>query len=355
MSLLKRHDSGYGYYGNTSGLSNACKTILANIRFMDVDKPVCSIVITSAVPNEGKSFVAENLCRAIASSGKTVLLVEADMRRSTLAGRLKAHAKHGIYSVLSGAVTFDKAFVATDMPNMYFLDAEPGIPNPSDLLNSRQFERFVPIACSAFDYVVFDTPPVGAFVDAAVLGRLVDATFIVVREDFARREQVAAAYDQLVKAGANVAGVIIPITITTPATTTITRATAPARAASAATTARGCSVVCAGSPRRTLRRVSAGARPSRLRAACLPLARSQRASSSAAPQSVRHKARMRQRVMRLRLLRRRGAPRRCTCTTRTSRRLICATSTAIFCLGLTTGLATSMSRWQCCRPPVRLA
>ena len=209
MSLFKRHDSGYGYYGNTSGLSNACKTILANIRFMDVDKPVCSIVITSAVPNEGKSFVAENLCRAIASSGKTVLLVEADMRRSTLAGRLKAHAKHGIYSVLSGAVTFDKAFVATDMPNMYFLDAEPGIPNPSDLLNSRQFERFVPIACGAFDYVVFDTPPVGAFVDAAVLGRLVDATFIVVREDFARREQVAAAYDQLVKAGANVAGVIM--------------------------------------------------------------------------------------------------------------------------------------------------
>ena len=153
--------------------------------------------------------MAENLCRAIASSGKTVLLVEADMRRSTLAGRLKAHAKHGIYSVLSGAITFDKAFVATDMPNMYFLDAEPGIPNPSDLLNSRQFERFVPVACGAFDYVVFDTPPVGAFVDAAVLSRLVDATFIVVRENFARREQVAAAYDQLVKAGANVAGVIM--------------------------------------------------------------------------------------------------------------------------------------------------
>ena len=209
MSLFKRHDSGYGYYANTSGLSNACKTILANIRFMDVDNPVCSIVITSAIPNEGKSFIAENLCRAIASSGKTVLLVEADMRRSTLAGRLKAHAKYGLYSVLSGAVPFDKAVVATDMRNMFFLDAEPGIPNPSDLLNSRQFERFVPVACEAYDYVVFDTPPVGAFVDAAVLSRLVDATFIVVRENFARREQVAAAYDQLVKAGANVAGVIM--------------------------------------------------------------------------------------------------------------------------------------------------
>ena len=209
MSLFKRHDSGYGYYGNTSGLSNACKTILANIRFMDVDKPVCSIVITSAIPNEGKSFVAENLCRAIASSGKSVLLVEADMRRSTLAGRLNCHARHGIYSVLSGAVPFENAVMATDMQNMFFLDAEPGIPNPSDLLNSRQFERFVPVACNAYDYVVFDTPPVGAFVDAAVLSRLVDATFIVVRENFARREQVGAAYDQLVKAGANVAGVIM--------------------------------------------------------------------------------------------------------------------------------------------------
>ena len=209
MSIFKRKDAGYGYYTNTSGLSNACKTILANIRFMDVDKPIRSIVITSAIPNEGKSFVAENLCRAIASSGKTVLLVEADMRRSTLAGRLKAHAKHGIYSVLSGAVPPDQAIVTTDTPNMFFLDAEPGIPNPSDLLNSRQFERFVPIVCDAYDYVVFDTPPVGAFVDAAVLSRLVDATFIVVREDFVRREQVAAAYDQLVKAGGNVAGVIM--------------------------------------------------------------------------------------------------------------------------------------------------
>lgn len=209
MSLFKRNNGGYGYYTNTSGLSNACKTILANIRFMDVDKPVCSIVITSAIPNEGKSFVAENLCRAIASSGKSVLLVETDMRRSTLAGRLKVHAKNGIYSVLSGAASLEDAVVATDMPNMYFLDAEPGIPNPSDLLNSRQFERFVPIVCESYDYVVFDTPPVGAFVDAAVLSRLVDATFIVVRENFARREQVAAAYDQLVKAGGNVAGVIM--------------------------------------------------------------------------------------------------------------------------------------------------
>ncbi len=209
MGLFNRREHGYGYYTNTSGLMNACKTILANIRFMDVDNPICSIVITSAIPNEGKSFVAENLCRAIASSGKTVLLVEADMRRSTLAGRLGAHAKHGIYSVLSGTAQLSEAVVKTETPNLYFLDAEPGIPNPSDLFNSRQFERFMPTVCSLYDYVVFDTPPVGAFVDAAVLSRLVDATFIVVREDFARREQVAAAYDQLVKAGGNVAGVIM--------------------------------------------------------------------------------------------------------------------------------------------------
>lgn len=209
MSIFRQRDKGYGYYTNTTGLSNSYKTILANIRFMDVDKPVCSIVVTSAIPNEGKSFVAEGLCRAIASSGKTVLLVEADLRRSTLAGRLGSHAKHGIYSVLSGTASLSDAIIPTDMPNLFFLDAEPGIPNPSDLFNSRQFERFVPAICSAYDYVVFDTPPVGAFVDAAVLSRLVDATLLVVRENFVRREQVAAAYEQLVKAGGNVAGVIM--------------------------------------------------------------------------------------------------------------------------------------------------
>lgn len=192
-----------------SGIVNAAKTLLANIRFLDVDNPVRSIAITSAVPNEGKTFVAANLASAIATSGKTVLLVECDMRRRSMAHTLGTHAKHGIYSVLAGEVQLTSAAIATNVPNLYFLDAEPHIPNPSDILSSERFNRLISYALSVYDYVVFDTPPVGTFVDAAVLGTKLDAVFMVVREGFTKKAEIAAAAEQLRKSGCNLAGVIM--------------------------------------------------------------------------------------------------------------------------------------------------
>ena len=146
-----------------SSVINSAKTLLANIRFMDVDNPVRTMAITSAVPNEGKTFIAANLASAIATSGKSVLIVECDMRRRSLSRALNVHAQYGIYSVMSGERTVQEAAVATGTPNMYFLDAEPRIPNPSDLLNSNRFSKLVDLARNTYDYVLFDTPPVGTF------------------------------------------------------------------------------------------------------------------------------------------------------------------------------------------------
>lgn len=189
-------------------VNDAAKSLLANIRFMSIDNPIKSIVITSTIPNEGKSFVAINLAQAIASSGKTCLIVEADLRKRTLAAAMGIHPEHGIYTVLSGSDLKDVA-VATPQRNLYFLDAEPQIPNPPDLLSSRRYVRFLETAVNSFDYVVIDTPPVGTFVDAAVIANHADATFLVVRENFTKKELVKSAYDQLEKAGANVAGVVM--------------------------------------------------------------------------------------------------------------------------------------------------
>lgn len=188
---------------------NAANTLLANIRFMSVDNPVRTMVITSSVPNEGKTYVSRQLARSIAASSETVLLVECDMRRRSAASNLGVHAKKGLHSVVSGRTPLKEAVVATQTENLFFLDAEPHIPNPSDLLNSRRFTQFIEDAKQEFDYVIFDTPPVVTFVDAAVLGSKVDAVFVVVRENFARKQEVAAAAEQLAKAGCNVAGVIM--------------------------------------------------------------------------------------------------------------------------------------------------
>ena len=192
---------------NALEIQNAAKTLFANIRFMSVDDPIRSIVMTSSVPNEGKSTASVNLAQAIATSGKRVLLVEADMRRRSLASMLNAHSPAGTYAVLMDEVALEDAVCLTSTPNLYFLDSEPSIPNPADLLASKRFARFERMAAEQFDYVIFDTPPVGTFVDAAILSTLADATVMVVRANHVKRDEMLEAYQQLQKADANVIGI----------------------------------------------------------------------------------------------------------------------------------------------------
>lgn len=190
-------------------VQNSMKTLLANIRFASIDKPVCSLVVTSSIPNEGKTTIAIDLARSIASGGNRVLLVEADMRNRSIANQLGLRARHGLYAVLSQQVEIEDAVVSAKQPGMYFLDAEPHIPNPADILASKRFIQFIADLERRFDYVVFDTPPVGTFVDAAVIGAHADGVVFVIRENFTKRAEMEAAYAQLTKADVHVLGAVM--------------------------------------------------------------------------------------------------------------------------------------------------
>ena len=192
---------------NALEVQNAAKTLFANIRFMSPDDPIKSIVVTSSVPNEGKSTCSVELARAIATSGKTALLVEADMRCRTLAGMLNVRPAAGAYSVLTDATPLGAAIATTTTPNLYFLDIEPNIPNPADILSSKRYRKLVGLLEDTYDYVVFDTPPVGTFVDAAILSNMVDGTVMVVKPNSTKRAELVDAYGQLKKADANVLGI----------------------------------------------------------------------------------------------------------------------------------------------------
>ena len=194
---------------NELAVQNAAKTLLANIRFASVDSPIKSVVITSSVPNEGKSTVAYYLAQAVASSGKRTLLVECDMRRRSLANITGARARFGMYSVLSYQVDLGNAVVPTHHKNLFLLDSEPHIPNPADILASQRFRALIAMMEDAYDFVVIDTPPVGTFVDAAIVSCLADAVALVVRERFVKRTELEHAYDQLKKADVNVIGVVM--------------------------------------------------------------------------------------------------------------------------------------------------
>lgn len=187
---------------------NAAKTLYANINFSSVDAPIKSVVITSAIPNEGKSTVASYLAEAAAQSGKRTLLVECDMRRRSLVGMLGAHARYGVHAVLSNQASLAQAVVGT-ASGVHFLDAEPRVPNPADLLQSKRFAYLMKTFEESYDFVVLDTPPVGTFVDAAIVAAMADATALVVRENFTKRSDAVAALEQLRKADANVIGVVM--------------------------------------------------------------------------------------------------------------------------------------------------
>lgn len=193
---------------NVQELRNSINTLLTNIRFSSPDKPIKSIVITSSVPNEGKSTVAVELARAIAQSGARVLIVESDMRRRTLGTILNAHGENGLYAVITGQVPASDAVISVPrVPRLYFLDAEPRIPNPVEVLSSRRFAKLYDSMMASFDFVIFDTPPVGTFVDAAVIAAMADATVLCARVGEVKRDDLIGAYEQLQKAGANVIGV----------------------------------------------------------------------------------------------------------------------------------------------------
>ena len=196
---------------DASVVQNAVKTLYTNIQFAGIDKRIQSIVLTSSIPNEGKTTIARQLGAVIARGDKQVLLVECDMRRRSLADLLGVHARHGLYAVLSGQVSLEDAVVSTRQlgTTLYFLDAEPHIVNPADILSSNRFKRLMEAMEQAFDCIIFDTPPVGTFVDAAIIAALADATVLVVRENYARRADVLSSYDQLKKADANIVGVTL--------------------------------------------------------------------------------------------------------------------------------------------------
>ena len=151
-------------------------------------KGVKSILFTSSVPNEGKTTVVMDLARSMADSKKTVLVVDTDMRKSVLVGRLRAKVESGekIYGLshyLSGQVALDKVVYATNIKGVFIIFAGHEVPNPTELLETEEFAELIEFGEKNFDYVLVDTPPTGAAIDAAVVGKNVNGAVIVAAQN----------------------------------------------------------------------------------------------------------------------------------------------------------------------------
>ena len=192
-----------------SAVAECCRTIRTNITFMTTDQPLCTLMVTSPNPLEGKTTVAISLAVVMAQSGKRVLLVDTDLRRPRIHHSFGLHPTVGITSVIVEQCSFQEVVHHSEVPGLDVLPCGPTPPNPSEILQTAKFAELLQEARSLYDLLVFDSPPLGAVTDAAVLGPQVAGTILVVQGGSTSRHGLYSAIRQLRGVGANLLGAVL--------------------------------------------------------------------------------------------------------------------------------------------------
>ncbi len=188
-------------------ISEAFKTLRTNLLFCGRD--VKSIAVTSSIPNEGKSVISLEIAASLAKLDKKVLFVDADMRKSVLKKRHKAPAVPGLSQFLSGQATLEEVVCTTQLPTLEVILCGFYPPNPVELLTSEHFQKFIDEMKEKYDYIIIDTPPIGAVIDAAIIAKISDGTVLIVAKDKVSYRFAQSGRDQLIKAGGKFLGVVL--------------------------------------------------------------------------------------------------------------------------------------------------
>ncbi|WP_263479872.1 CpsD/CapB family tyrosine-protein kinase [Cytobacillus oceanisediminis] len=196
-------------YDPKSPISEQYRNIRTNILYSSIDEEIRSILVTSSGPGEGKSTTAANLAIVFAQQGKTVLLVDADLRKPTVHYTFNLNNTAGLTSILTNQMELMEAIHQYDEKNLYILPSGPVPPNPSELLGSRAMNHFLDKALEEFDIVLFDTPPVLAVTDAQVLANLCHGSILVVSSGKTDKEAVVKTKEQLASSTGKILGVVL--------------------------------------------------------------------------------------------------------------------------------------------------
>ena len=196
-----------------SGLVEALNTLKFSLALSDPDHPVKAVQVTSSVPEEGKTTLALALARVVASSGQKVIIVDGDLRRSSIGRKLNLREKHKGLSdlVVAGEDTDLSEFLMRDEKGKvdFMPTGTAKYANATDIFSSHRMQLIIDRLKAEYDLVIVDTPPVMAVADARIIGRVVDKTLFVVRWDKTPRKVARAAVEQLRRADVDIAGVVL--------------------------------------------------------------------------------------------------------------------------------------------------
>ncbi|HSR31801.1 MAG TPA: CpsD/CapB family tyrosine-protein kinase [Anaerolineae bacterium] len=193
-----------------SPISEAYRALRTNLDFASLDQALKTLVVTSAGVGEGKSTTLANLAVVSAQAGRKVVLVDADLRRPTLHQIFGLSNEIGLTTAMRDEAALASPPVQeTGIKGLGVLTSGPLPPNPADLMGARRMEDVIGVLVEQADQVIFDTPPVVAVTDAAVLATKVDGVLLVISAGRTRREQARTAVQRLEQVNARLVGTVL--------------------------------------------------------------------------------------------------------------------------------------------------
>lgn len=192
-----------------SPVSEAYRVLRTNILFSSFDKPIKTIVVTSAGPGEGKSTTVVNLAVTFAQQGSKVLLIDADLRKPRIHRIFHMDNTQGLTNLLSAHTDYNDYIRSTRINNLEVLLCGAIPPNPSELLMSNAMKQFIEKVKEDYDIVLLDAPPAISVTDSAVISTYIDGTILVAASGEVDRETLIRAKDVLTKVKANIIGVVL--------------------------------------------------------------------------------------------------------------------------------------------------
>ena len=216
VNAMEREDSGelsdymLAAAEPTSTVVEALRSLRTSILFSLAEKKQAKVLLlTSAVPSQGKSFLSANLAYLLAVTGKRVLLIEADVRRSSIKRYIDFDPKNpGLSSVLNENIDIASAILKDVYPNLDFLPAGPRVKNPGDMLSTDRLSILIASLRNQYDFIFIDSPPLLPVNDARALAKVSDITLFAVRQEMVSLTEVREALEIFAKSGNYIDGVI---------------------------------------------------------------------------------------------------------------------------------------------------
>lgn len=201
-----------------SPIAEMFRTLRTNIQFMNAKNDLKTILVTSTMPGEGKSWVSANLAITFAHSGKRVCIIDADMRKGRMASLFQTDAIPGLSNYLSGIditkskknnIEILKYIKPTEIDNLFLIPAGNVPPNPAELLGTERTVNMLNKLKEVFDVVILDGTPAMLVTDALILSRIADTTIIVASHKLTKKDDLEKIKRSIENVGGKIAGVVL--------------------------------------------------------------------------------------------------------------------------------------------------